>query len=72
MGFAPSQVSSDESQKLLVRKRRWYGINIASAVVAGLWLAGSLGIVGRDGKVIGWIGKEYDELYSYIPFLSTS
>lgn len=72
LGFAPSQVSAHESQKSLVRKRRWYGINAISAVVAGLWLAGSLGIVGRDGAVIGWIGKEYDDLYSYIPFLSTS
>jgi hypothetical protein len=72
MGFAPSQVPSYESQKSLVRKRRWYGINAVSAVVAALWLAGSLGIVGRDGKVIGWIGKEYDELYNYIPFLGTN
>ncbi|KAH3917545.1 hypothetical protein HBI56_109260 [Parastagonospora nodorum] len=72
LGFAPSQISAHESQKSLVRKRRWYGINAISAVVAGLWLAGSLGIVGRDGHVIGWIGKEYDDLYSYIPFLSTS
>ncbi|KAH7400821.1 hypothetical protein DE146DRAFT_654062 [Phaeosphaeria sp. MPI-PUGE-AT-0046c] len=72
MGFAPSQVSANEEQKSLVRKRRWYGINVVSAVVTGLWLAGSLGIVGRDGKVEGWIGKEYDELYRYIPFLGTN
>lgn len=71
MGFAPSQVSVYEEQKALVRKRRWYGINAISAVVTGLWLAGSLGIIGRDGKVEGWIGKEYDELYRYIPFLGT-
>lgn len=72
MGFAPSQVSPHESQKALVRKRRWYGINAISALVTGLWLAGSLGIIGRDGKVDGWIGKEYDELYRYIPFLGTN
>jgi hypothetical protein len=72
MGFAPSQVSSYESQKTLVRKRRWYAINATSALVTALWLAGGLGIVGRDGSVIGWIGKEYDELYRYIPFLGTS
>lgn len=72
MGFAPSQVSVYEEQKTLVRKRRWYAINTVSAIVAGLWLAGSLGIVGRDGKVDGWIGKEYDELYNYIPFLGTN
>lgn len=69
MGLAPSQVSPHESQKSIVRKRRWYSINGASALVAGLWLAGGLGIIGRDGKVVGWIGKEYDELYRYIPFL---
>lgn len=72
MGFAPSQVSSRDPDELLLRKRRWYGINAASAIVAGLWLAGGLGVVGRDGKVIGWIGKEYDELYRYIPFLGGS
>ena len=72
MGLAPSQVSSLEPQKALVRKRRWYGINAASAMVAGVWLAGGLGVVGRDGKVVGWIGKEYDELYRYIPFLGAS
>ncbi|KAF1920738.1 hypothetical protein BDU57DRAFT_509172 [Ampelomyces quisqualis] len=71
MGFAPSQVPAYESQKTLVRKRRWYSINAISAVVTTLWLAGGLGVVGRDGKVIGWIGKEYDDLYRYIPFLGT-
>tara|TARA_R110002003_G_scaffold121_37_gene10958 strand:- start:24102 stop:25118 length:1017 start_codon:yes stop_codon:yes gene_type:complete len=72
LGWAPSQVSANESQKGLVRKRRWYTINGISAVVAGLWLAGGLGVVGRDGKVVGWIGKEYDELYRYIPFLGSA
>lgn len=47
----------------LSKKRRWYGINAVSAVVTGLWLAGSLGIVGRGGKTGGWIGREFDELY---------
>lgn len=70
MGFAPSQVPSHDSQRALVRKRRWYSINAVSAVIACLWWAGGLGIVGRDGKVSGWIGREYDDLYRYIPFLS--
>lgn len=69
LNLAPSQVKSSESQNALVRKRRWYIINGLSAAVSALWLAGSLGIVGRDGEVIGWIGKEYDELYKYIPIL---
>jgi hypothetical protein len=70
MGLAPSHVSSSDSQWGVIRKRRWYAINGLSALVASLWLAGGLGVIGRDGKVIGWIGKEYDELYRYIPFLS--
>jgi hypothetical protein len=72
MGFAPSQVSSHEEDKALVRKRRWYSINAVSAGIVVVWLAGALGVVGRDGRVVGWIGKEYDELYRYIPFLGTS
>jgi hypothetical protein len=71
MGFAPSQVPAYESQKALVRKRRWYSINAISAVLTTVWLAGGVGVIGRGGKVIGWIGKEYDELYRYIPFLGT-
>lgn len=71
MGFAPSQVPAYESQKALARKRRWYSINAISAVLTTLWLAGGLGVIGRDGKVSGWIGKEYDELYRYILFLGT-
>ncbi|KAL5120714.1 hypothetical protein ACEQ8H_001463 [Pleosporales sp. CAS-2024a] len=72
MAWAPSHVSADESHNALVRKRRWYAINAASALLAALWLAGSMGVVARDGSVLGWIGKEYDDLYSYIPFLKTA
>ncbi|CAO2648124.1 Nn.00g090460.m01.CDS01 [Neocucurbitaria sp. VM-36] len=69
MNLAPSQVKASESQKHLVRKRRWYVINGVSAAIATVWLAGGLGVVGRDGKVEGWIGREFDELYKYIPFI---
>ena len=67
LGWAPSQVKMTEEDRELVRKKRWYAINGISAAIAGLWLAGSLGVVGRDGKMAGWVGKEYDELYKYLP-----
>ena len=69
LNLAPSQVKAAESQKSLVRKRRWYVINGIAAAITTLWLAGGLGVIGRDGKVDGWIGREYDELYSYIPII---
>jgi hypothetical protein len=69
LNLAPSQVTSSESQKALVRKRRWYILNGLSAAVTALWLAGGLGVVGRDGKMPGWVGKEYDELYKYMPII---
>ncbi|KAF2133140.1 hypothetical protein P153DRAFT_363358 [Dothidotthia symphoricarpi CBS 119687] len=71
MGFSPAQVRSSDPQKYLIRKRRWYGINFVSALVAGLWLAGGLGIVGRQGKVQGWVGKEYDGLLGSIKSIGT-
>lgn len=48
---------------------RWWSITAISATVAGLWMAGGLGVVGRGGMADGWIGKGYDELYSKIPLL---
>lgn len=69
LSLAPSQVKASESQKALVKKRRWYVINGIAAAITTLWLAGGLGVVGRDGKVDGWIGREYDELYRYIPII---
>ncbi|KAI9781255.1 MAG: hypothetical protein M1816_002438 [Peltula sp. TS41687] len=49
------------------RKWRWYGLNVLSAGLAGLWLAGGLGVVGRGGAVEGWVGRGYDELFRRIP-----
>jgi hypothetical protein len=72
LGLTPSQVSAHEEHKDLTRKRRWYGINAVATVVAGLWLSGSLGVVGRGAKTVGWIGKEFDELYKYVPLMGTS
>lgn len=72
LGWTPAQVGVYAEQKQLVRKRRWYGINAVAALVSGLWLAGGLGVVGRAGKTGGWVGREFDELYRYIPFLHSA
>jgi len=68
--LTPSSVPAMDSQRHLIRKRRWYGVNTLSAFVTALWLAGSLGIVGRGGKTGGWVGREFDELYNAMPLLS--
>ncbi|KAF2280117.1 uncharacterized protein EI97DRAFT_464142 [Westerdykella ornata] len=39
LGFLPSQVTVTDSRRHLIKKRRWYMINAASALVAGLWMA---------------------------------
>ncbi|KAI9660052.1 MAG: hypothetical protein M1821_001404 [Bathelium mastoideum] len=69
MGFAPGQVRVGGGDGVVERKRRWWVVNGAAGVVAMLWGAGGLGVVGRGGLVGGWLGKEYDELYRYVPIL---
>lgn len=69
MGWLPTQLTKWSSDIQLRRKRRFYLINGAAAALAGLWLAGGLGVVGRGGKSTGWLAKEYDFLYSKIPLV---
>jgi hypothetical protein len=69
LGLCPTQVTYTDSTRHIRKKRRWYSINLVSAVVAGLWLAGGLGVVGRDGTTEGWIGREFDQLYNSVPLL---
>lgn len=69
LGLTPSDVKHTDSSKHLTKKRRWYAINAVSALVAGLWLAGGLGVVARGGKTDGWVGREYDELYNSMPLI---
>ncbi|XPS73306.1 hypothetical protein M3J09_005456 [Ascochyta lentis] len=69
LGLKPSQVSPYSEHKALDKKRRWYGINGVAAAITAVWLAGGLGVVGRAGKTVGWIGKEFDDLYRCIPFM---
>ena len=65
LGLTPAQApADDDAPKQLTQKRRWYAINGTSLALAGLWLAGTLGVVGRGGRTGGWIGSEFDELYA--------
>ncbi|KAI9745087.1 MAG: hypothetical protein M1818_001365 [Claussenomyces sp. TS43310] len=50
-------------------KRRWWAINGIAGLIAAVWMAGGLGIVGRGGKGVGWEAKAWDELYSRIPLV---
>ena len=50
-------------------KRRWWLLHGVSIALAALWMAGGLGVVGRGGKADGWIGKNYDVLYSKVPLV---
>ncbi|MCJ1254586.1 hypothetical protein MMC24_002401 [Lignoscripta atroalba] len=70
LGLTPDTGSVGEDVDMgLRRKRRWYGVNGIAAVLAGLWMAGGLGVVGRGGEMKGWVGRGYDELYRKIPIL---
>jgi hypothetical protein len=69
LGLQPAQVTQTGAEGQLRRKRRSYILNGVAFAVAGLWLAGGLGVVGRGGEATGWLAKEYDELYKRIPFV---
>lgn len=66
-GWTPGAVVAGGEEGRRRRERRWWGVNAVSLVVAAVWMAGGLGVVGRGGEVHGWVGKEYDELYRRIP-----
>ncbi|KZF22691.1 hypothetical protein L228DRAFT_238609 [Xylona heveae TC161] len=69
LGLTPSQAAGESVETSLRRKRRWYTLNALSVALAGLWMAGSLGVVGRGGRANGWVGRGYDNLYRQIPFI---
>lgn len=70
LGYTPDQTTEQiGAYRARARKRRWYILNAISALLAGIWLAGGLGVVGRGGRVGGWVGRGYDELYRRIPVL---
>jgi len=71
LNLLPTQLTKWSSDIQLRRKRRFYLVNGVAAAVAGLWLAGGLGVVGRGGESTGWLAKEYDFLYSKIPIVGS-
>lgn len=52
-----------------IRTRRFWGLVGTVVAVAGVWLAGGLGVVGRGGATGGWVGKGWDEMYSSVPII---
>ncbi|KAF1348864.1 hypothetical protein BDV97DRAFT_298072 [Delphinella strobiligena] len=69
LNLSPASVTVGGLEGQMRRKRRWYLVNAVSALVAGIWLAGGLGVVGRGGKAEGYIGADYDRLYRSIPIV---
>jgi succinate dehydrogenase/fumarate reductase cytochrome b subunit len=49
------------------RRRRAWLVNVVAGVVAGMWMLGGLGVVGRGGLGSGWEAKNWDELYRRVP-----
>jgi hypothetical protein len=51
------------------RRRRGWIVNAVSAVVAGAWIAGGLGVVGRakGGAWAGWEVANWDRIYQAVP-----
>lgn len=69
-GLAPGEaVEGEEAGVVLRRKRRFWGVWLVAAGVVGGWLAGGLGVVGRDGRAGGWVGGVYDQIYGRVPGL---
>lgn len=54
------------------RRRRWI-VNGVAALVAGVWMLGGLGVVGRGGKGMGtsWEVKAWDEIYTSVPIFGS-
>lgn len=69
LGWNPAQVTEGGQEGQIKRKRRWWAVNGVSAVIATVWMAGGLGVIGRGGGALGWLGKEYDMLFSRIPII---
>jgi Protein of unknown function (DUF1691) len=51
------------------RRRRDLMINGVAALVAGAWIAGGLGVIGRGGSGQGWEAKNWDRIYQAVPLL---
>ena len=69
LGFTPDQVTVTGPTRQEQKKRRWLIINGVAAGVTALWMAGGFGIIGRGGPAVGWIARQYDEMYASIPLV---
>lgn len=48
------------------RRRVWLWVNGTAVAATLMWAAGGLGVVARGGRMDGWVGKVYDELYAAV------
>ena len=65
--YAASFTHADEvAQPGLYRVKLGNGV---AAAMAGLWFAGSFGVVARGGAATGWVAKQYDEMYRLVPVI---
>lgn len=62
-----SQLSTSNTK---AGKRRWWVLNGVSALVAGVWMAGGLGVVARGGLGTGWLAQIWDDIYARIPLVN--
>jgi len=70
LAVSPDYVKATGAEGQLLRKKRWYLLNGTAAMIAVVWLAGGLGVIGRGGAAEGWLAKEYDTLLGRIPLLA--
>ena len=52
-------------------KRMWRGriVNGIAATMAGVWMAGALGVVGLSGKGVGWEANHWDAIFKQVPLV---
>ncbi|EXJ58046.1 hypothetical protein A1O7_05469 [Cladophialophora yegresii CBS 114405] len=52
-------------------KRKWRGrvINGVAALMAGVWIVGGLGVVGRSGPGVGWEASHWNAIYKEVPLV---
>ena len=69
LGFTPDQVTTLDQERELEKKRRWYVVNGTAVGAVLLWMAGGFGVIARGGAAVGWVGRQYDEMYRAIPII---
>ncbi|KAK4619305.1 hypothetical protein CLAFUW4_11711 [Fulvia fulva] len=69
LGWTPDQSTDMSGHRAVGKKRRWYAINVIAAAVMGLWMAGAFGVVARGGEAMGWVARQYDEMYRMVPIV---